>query len=368
MTASSRLGSQNWNRGSASGLKEKSTGSGLWQGQRWGYPPRGTWHSQAPALRHPYLSQLRLVTQHVLHVTCEPGHGVNQDRDPTPLLHRHPRPGGPRGSGSPTTLRLSPFIPWLPRAPQRVCRRGAGAPTPPQTEPARPRRPALTVAVPVHRALAEDHDVLGEGAGLVGKDVLHLPQLLIEGGGPGLGWRPALGTVHLLVPVDEVAVAETDHLHAAGGGQPGITGAGQHALLSQRRAHTRPPRTPKRLGHPGTQGPHVARRLPRPSPGLARTRSYRQPPPSQGWGRGAWHRGDSPRGSPGISHTYAPQTPSPAPRADSNELVGGVGVTRSYLGAKGDRTHAGERKEREIKREREGDSAGAWELQEGRAK
>lgn len=54
--------------------------------------------------------------------------------------------------------------------------------------------------------------------------------------------------------------------------------------------------------------------------------------------------------------------PSPAPRADSNELVGGVGMTHSYLGAKSDRTHARERKEREIKREREGDSAGAWEL------
>lgn len=40
-------------------------------------------------------------------------------------------------------------------------------------------------------------------------------------------------------------------------------------------------------------------------------------------------------------------------------------MTHSYLGAKGDRTHAGERKEREIKREREGDSAEAWELQEG---
>lgn len=62
-------------------------------GAEMGLPPCDTQHSQAPARRHPYLSQLRFVTQHVLHVTCKPGHGVNQDRDPTLLPHRHPRPG-----------------------------------------------------------------------------------------------------------------------------------------------------------------------------------------------------------------------------------------------------------------------------------
>lgn len=89
-----------------------------------------------------------------------------------------------------------------------------------------------------------------------------------------------------------------------------VTGAGQHALLSQRLAHTCPPQTPKHLGHPGTQGPHAACQLLCPSPALACTRSYRQPPPSQGWGCRAWDQGGSPQGSPGISHTCVPQTTS----------------------------------------------------------
>lgn len=32
----------------------------------------------------PYLSQLYLVTQHVLHFTCKTGYGVKHDRDQTP--------------------------------------------------------------------------------------------------------------------------------------------------------------------------------------------------------------------------------------------------------------------------------------------
>lgn len=92
-------------------------------------PLCGTGHSQALALQHPYLSQLCLVTQHILHITCEPGHAVNQDRKATLLPHQRPRPGGPRGSGRPTTLWLSPLVPQLPQVPQQVCRRGASAPT-----------------------------------------------------------------------------------------------------------------------------------------------------------------------------------------------------------------------------------------------
>lgn len=45
--------------------------------------------------------------------------------------------------------------------------------------------------------------------------VAHLTQLFIQSGGPGLGCRVALRAEHLLVPVDEVAVAQSDHLHAA---------------------------------------------------------------------------------------------------------------------------------------------------------
>lgn len=42
----------------------------------------------------------------------------------------------------------------------------------------------------------------------------HLTQLFVQSGGPGLGGSVALGTEHLLVPVNEVAVAQSDHLHA----------------------------------------------------------------------------------------------------------------------------------------------------------
>lgn len=42
----------------------------------------------------------------------------------------------------------------------------------------------------------------------------HLTQLLVQSGGPGLSGGVALGTEHLLVPVNEVAVAQSDHLDA----------------------------------------------------------------------------------------------------------------------------------------------------------
>lgn len=41
----------------------------------------------------------------------------------------------------------------------------------------------------------------------------HLTQLLIQSGGSGLGSSVTLRTEHLLVPVNEVAVAQSDHLH-----------------------------------------------------------------------------------------------------------------------------------------------------------
>ena len=72
---------------------------------------------------------------------------------------------------------------------------------------------APTVGLPVDRALVEGHDVLGEGPGLVTEDVLDLAQLLVQCGGPGLCRSVALGVVHLPVPVDVEAVAQTDDLH-----------------------------------------------------------------------------------------------------------------------------------------------------------
>lgn len=181
---------------------------------------------QAPALTRPYLSQLCLVTQHVLHVACKPGRGINRGRDRALLSCWYPRPGVPQDS--PTALQMAPLIPPSPPGEGNGCPKASAGEEPahPRPEAAPSLSPVLTVAVPVHGALAEDHDVLGEGAGFVREDVLHLPQLLVEGGGPGLGWRAALGTVHLLVPVDEVAVPEPDHLHAAWGAQPGVTGEG----------------------------------------------------------------------------------------------------------------------------------------------
>lgn len=62
-------------------------------------------------------------------------------------------------------------------------------------------------------ALVEGHDVLRQGPRLVAEDVLDLAQLLVERGGPGLGRSVALGVIHLPVPVDEEAVAQTDELH-----------------------------------------------------------------------------------------------------------------------------------------------------------
>lgn len=73
----------------------------------------------------------------------------------------------------------------------------------------------FTIAVPVDGALVEHHDVLGEGARLIREDVLHLAQLFVQSGGTGLCGRPLLHAEHLLVPVDEIAVAQTDDFHTA---------------------------------------------------------------------------------------------------------------------------------------------------------
>lgn len=76
---------------------------------------------------------------------------------------------------------------------------------------------SLTIAVAIDGTLVEHHDVLGEGACLIGEDVLHLAQLLIQSGGACLCRGPLLHAEHLLVPVDEIAVAQTDDFHTAQG-------------------------------------------------------------------------------------------------------------------------------------------------------
>lgn len=73
--------------------------------------------------------------------------------------------------------------------------------------------PALTVSPSIDGALVEGHDVLRQRSRLVAEDVFDLAQFLVERGGPGLGRGVALGVIHLPVPVDEEAVAQTEELH-----------------------------------------------------------------------------------------------------------------------------------------------------------
>lgn len=89
-----------------------------------------------------------------------------------------------------------------------------------------PRQHCPTIAVAIDGTLVEDHDVLGEGAGLVREDILHLTQLLVQGSGAGLCGSALLHAEHLLVPVNEVAVAQADDLHTAQG-TGGKAGAGR---------------------------------------------------------------------------------------------------------------------------------------------
>ena len=105
----------------------------------------------------------------------------------------------------------------------------------------RPRWHGHTVAAAVDGALVEDHDVLGEGARLVGEDVLHLAQLLVQGGGTGLGGRPLLRAEHLLVPVDEVAVAQADDLHTAQGQEVRLRAGGEQGPTPRAFAAGPPP-------------------------------------------------------------------------------------------------------------------------------
>lgn len=107
----------------------------------------------------------------------------------------------------------------------------------------------------VDGAFVEHHDVLGKGARLIGEDVLHLAQLLIQGGGTGLCRRPLLHAEHLLIPVDEVAVAQTDDFHTALGIGGKAWEAGREGIIPPTRAlaaGTRPGEKRKWRRHLGT--------------------------------------------------------------------------------------------------------------------
>ena len=62
-------------------------------------------------------------------------------------------------------------------------------------------------------AAAELHLVAGEGAGLVGKDVLDLAELLDEGGCPAEGGGVRRCVIHVKVEVDELRLLEFDNFH-----------------------------------------------------------------------------------------------------------------------------------------------------------
>lgn len=69
--------------------------------------------------------------------------------------------------------------------------------------------------MPIDAALLKGHDILREGPRLVGEDVMDLPELLIQRGGSRLCRCVLLRIVHLQVPVDEVTLAKTNHLHTS---------------------------------------------------------------------------------------------------------------------------------------------------------
>ena len=73
-----------------------------------------------------------------------------------------------------------------------------------------------TVCLSIYGALFEHHDVLGEGARLVGEDVLHLAELLVQGGGASFCRGVRLTVVHPLVPVDKVTMTKSQYLHTEG--------------------------------------------------------------------------------------------------------------------------------------------------------
>ena len=72
-----------------------------------------------------------------------------------------------------------------------------------------------TVDNAVDAALLEGHDVLCERSRLVGEDVLHLAQQVVEAGASRFGGQVLGLVVHTLIPVDEDAVSQVDELGPA---------------------------------------------------------------------------------------------------------------------------------------------------------
>ena len=60
----------------------------------------------------------------------------------------------------------------------------------------------FSVEFSIYRALIKSHYVLSEGPSLVRKNILYLPQLLVEGSSSSFGRSIVVLVVHLLVPID----------------------------------------------------------------------------------------------------------------------------------------------------------------------
>lgn len=72
----------------------------------------------------------------------------------------------------------------------------------------------LTVSLAVYATFLKRHDVLRQRSRLIREDVVDLPQLLVQRGGPGLCGCVLLRVIHLQVPVYKIALAQTNHFDA----------------------------------------------------------------------------------------------------------------------------------------------------------
>lgn len=129
-----------------------------------------------------------------------------------PISDRRPYPACVASAPSATASGLSPERPQgsaLRWALATQGRQAGSGHTCPGTE----ERLPLTVYLPVDAALFKGHDILGERPRLVRENVMDLPELLVQRGGPRLCGCVLLRVVHLQVPVYEVTLSKTDHFH-----------------------------------------------------------------------------------------------------------------------------------------------------------
>lgn len=59
----------------------------------------------------------------------------------------------------------------------------------------------IAVGAAINTAFVEGHDILGEGARLIGEYILDLAQFFIEGGGTGFGMCFGWFVIHFFIPI-----------------------------------------------------------------------------------------------------------------------------------------------------------------------